>query len=147
MTKSSTSSSVPSDEPVSILDSLRSPTPSDLARMRRIPCNPPKGPKKVKGAVASEPQSVSPHDRVKQFPNDYLSVLCNKLFCTACRENLSLKKSVVTMHVQSAKNANGLERLSSKQKRERTIAEMHKKYCGICIIMLYLIKILWFFLE
>ena len=93
MTESSSSStSELNKESVSLLDRLRSPTPSDLARKRRIPCNPPKGTKKGKGTVASEPQNVSPHDRVKQFPDDHLSVVCGKLFCTACRENPSLLK-------------------------------------------------------
>ena len=125
---SSSSTTEHSEEPPSLLDRLRSPTPSDLARKRRIPCNPPKGTKKGRGTVASEPQNVSPHDRVKQFPDDHLGVVSGKLFCIACRENLSLKKSVVTMHVQSTKHTNGLERLASKEKRERTIAEMLKKY-------------------
>ena len=55
--------------------------------------------------LASEPQNVSPHDRVKQFPDDHLNMVSGKLFCSACRENLSLKKSIVTMHVQSTKHA------------------------------------------
>ena len=128
MAESSSSTTELNEEPPSLLDLLRSPTPSDLARKRRIPCNPPKGIKKGKGTVASEPQNVSPHDRVKRIPDDHLSVVCGKLFCSACRENLSLKRSIITMHVQSTKHASGLERLASKEKRERTIAEMLKKY-------------------
>ena len=77
MTESSSSStSELNKEPASLLDHLRSPTQPDLARKRRIPCNPPKGTKKGKGTVASEPQNVSPQDRVKQFPDDHLSVVC-----------------------------------------------------------------------
>ena len=82
---------------------------------------------------------MSPHDRVEQFPDDHFSVVCarGKLFCIACRENLSLKKSVVTIHVQPTKHANGLEHLASKEKRERTLAEMLIKqyyYTGIIMI-------------
>ena len=47
--------------------------------------------------TASTPKSVSPHNRVKAYPEERLTVSNNKLFCTACREELSLKKSVLEL--------------------------------------------------
>ena len=44
----------------SLLDKLKSPTVSCLARKRKVKSNPPSGKKKCKGAVASEPHSISP---------------------------------------------------------------------------------------
>ena len=60
----------------SLLDRLRCPSASDLARKRKIKTNPPSG---NKGAVASEPH-VSPSTRVR---DESLKVLSGKLFCNA----------------------------------------------------------------
>lgn len=49
-----------------------------------------------------------------------------KLFCSACREEVSTKKSIIDLHVKSAKHQKGKERISSKQKREQSIAEALK---------------------
>ena len=56
----------------SILDRLKSPTPSDLSRSRRIKTNPPKGVKRGKGRVTAEPSSVSASDRIREFPDEHL---------------------------------------------------------------------------
>ena len=69
-----------------------------------------------------EPRSVSASQRVSEFAGENLSVLSGKLFCNACRETLSVKKSVLIQHVKSVKHATGKERLESKQARERNIA-------------------------
>lgn len=56
---------------VSMLDRLRSPTPSDLARKRKVSSNkPPSGLKKGKGQVCSSPKNVSPGDRMKAYPGE-----------------------------------------------------------------------------
>ena len=65
----------------SILDILKSPQPSTLARKRFIRSNPPVGAKKSKGiALKSDPKSVSPLDRVKGFPDECLMVNFNQIF-------------------------------------------------------------------
>ena len=66
---------------------------------------PPKGVKKGKGAVTTDPKSVSAVDRVKSYPDEKLTVCRSKLFCTACREELALKKSVLESHISSQKQA------------------------------------------
>ena len=53
---------------------------------------PPTGKRRVRGERASEPKSVRPSQRVSEFPKEYLSISHSKLFCTACQEELSLKK-------------------------------------------------------
>ena len=83
--------------------------------------------KRSKGIVHHEPQSVSASQRVREFAGENLSVLSGKLFCSACRETLSVKKSVLIKHVKSVKHATGKERLVSKQARERNIADMLRK--------------------
>ncbi len=113
----------------SLLDRLKSPEPSHLARKRTITGNmPPVGKKRGKGATAGDPKSVSPAERVKAYPNEPLTVSNKKLFCSGCREQLSLKKSSIELHLKSLKHVKGKERLASKQRRQLDIAESLKRY-------------------
>ena len=79
---------------LSLLDKLRSPVPSELARKRKVSTNPPLiGQKRLKGGSACTVfKSVSPQDRVREFADDSLCVSAGKLFCRACREELSVKR-------------------------------------------------------
>ena len=45
-----------------------------------------------------------------------------KLFCTACREEIALKRSIISSHVRSSKHIQGKERLKHKETRERDLA-------------------------
>ena len=56
--------------------------------------NPAKSAKKSKATVHNEPK-ISPTVQIKEFPNEFLTVPNSKLFCSAGREPLSVKKSVV----------------------------------------------------
>lgn len=78
--------------------------------------------------MASEPTTVAASSRVKEFPGEYLSVRSGKLFCTACREPVSVKKSMINLHVKSSKHSSGVQRLQSKGARQKDIASMLKEY-------------------
>ena len=91
----------------SLLSCLCAPTPSELAQKRKVRANPPKGIKRGKGYVSTDPKSVSPEDRVKAYPSENLTVSIKNLFCTACREEVALKKSVIESHVSSQKHKRG----------------------------------------
>ena len=73
-------------EVVSLLDMLKAPKASDLARKRKVQSNPPVG---MKQSFA--PKSITPYDRVKEHPGEPLTVTTGTLFCSACREQLSVK--------------------------------------------------------
>lgn len=75
-----------------------------------------------------EPKSVTADQRVKDFPNEKLTVSSRKLFCSACREEVALKKSITEQHLKSEKHTRGKEKLASKEKREQDIAEALKLY-------------------
>ena len=111
----------------SLLDRLKCPASSELPRKRVMKKNPTKR-KRSRGAVAAEPLSISPRTRIKEFPDEKLSVASGKLFCTACRENVSLKKSVVLQHIKSVKHTNGKESIEKNELRERKISDMLKQY-------------------
>ena len=86
LSSSGPSSSETVDVP-NLLSRLKCPASSDLSRKRKLKSNPPKGLWSGKGSVAVEP-SIPPSTRVKEFPNEYLSVVSRKLFCQACRDLL-----------------------------------------------------------
>lgn len=51
-----------------------------------------------------------------------------KLFCNACRETLSVKRSTLSNHIKSTKHLDGKENLKRKEAREVSIATALKKY-------------------
>ena len=78
----------------SLLAKLRAPKPSELARKRKVATNYRRGGKRrcTTSSSSSEPKSVTPQQRVRQFPNEELVVSNRRLFCRACREEISLKQ-------------------------------------------------------
>ena len=109
----------------SILNKLRPPTISDLARKRKILVNiPPVGKRRSTTTVKKfDPKSVKPSDRVSEFPGEQLSQSAGRLFCKTCREDVAVKRSVVVNHIKSKKHEDGKKRLKRKELRERDIAE------------------------
>ena len=67
---------------------------SELGRKRKVDRNPPRGKRRSRGLGANDPKSITPQQRVATFSGEYLTVSNNKLFCSACREELSVKSSV-----------------------------------------------------
>ena len=72
----------------------------------------------------SDAKNVSLHDRVAQFPNENLTIREGKLFCSACKERVSTKKSILKNHIISKKENTGKEKLSKSKLRERSITEV-----------------------
>ena len=60
-----------------------------IARKRAIDRSPPKGKKLSRVEGVRAPKSVAPRQRAREFPNESLTVSNGKLFCQACREELS----------------------------------------------------------
>ena len=113
------STSVPS-----LLSVLCAPELSDLTRKRKTQSNPGKHKKvRTSSSTSSEPKSVKAVDRVRKYPNEQLNVSAGKLFCKACREELSLKSSSLSNHLKSQKNKDGKKRLENKEASERDIAK------------------------
>ena len=57
-----------------------------------------------------------------------LVVSGGRLFCNACREELSTKRSVIVSHIKSEKHANGKAKLTEKSVHEKDIAKALIKY-------------------
>ena len=70
---------------VSILEALKTPKASDLMRKSKVDCNPPpKGKRRAHGEGFSESKIVSPRERVREFPDECLTVTrkgARKLIC------------------------------------------------------------------
>ena len=108
---------------VSLLEKLKAPKHSDLTRKRAVDQNLPPKDKRSHGAQPTDPKSVSATQRVSEFSNENLTVSNSKMFCRACREELALKKNVISNHVHSAKHQAGKSRLVAKEAKEKDIAE------------------------
>lgn len=114
---------------VSLLDRLRPPTTADILRQRKTKTNkPPRGKHQCRGSLTSDPKGVSPSQRVREFDKESLTMSHGHLFCSACREQLSLKRSIIKNHIQSSKHQKSKQRLESKEARERDIADSLRKY-------------------
>ena len=115
--------------PISLLDKLRVPKLSDIALKRKMRTNPPPvGRRRSKHRCQSDPKSVTPSQRLREFSKEPFTTSHGKLFCSACREDLSLKFSVITNHIKSVKHTQGKEKLKVNEARERDIAEALKKH-------------------
>ena len=116
----------------SLLDRLKCPTKSDFCRKRKVQSLNPIAVKKrhQPGTLnPTDPKGVTAHSRVKEFPNEYLIVRNNKLFCSACREEIALKKSTITNHISSGeKHKKAKEASEKRQAREQNIAKLLKVY-------------------
>ena len=118
-----------SDNYRSFLEVLKVPQTSELTRKRKVDCNPPVGKKRSRGQGSSEPKSVTPKDRVNEFHDECLTISGNgKLFCSACREELSLRKNIITNHISCKKHKTSKEKLTTKEAREKDIANSLKAY-------------------
>ena len=113
----------------SLLEKLRCPQPAAIARKRKVTVNPPpRGKRRSAGRGNFDPKSVTPAQRVREFPNEQLSVSAGKLFCQACREEVSTKLSVLKGHVKTKKHADSVKRREAKEIRERDIAKSLKAH-------------------
>ena len=117
-----------SESSASILTQLRCPPASQLARKRRIKVNPPVGKRKGKGHVSANPKGITAGERVKSYPNDCLSARGSVLFCVACREEVALKKSVISLHIKSKKHERGKSRLEKRNRQEISIVDALKRF-------------------
>ena len=114
-----------------LLNCLRCPAASSLAHKRKISHNPIGGKKRSDRPTYTLRimRSVSPADRVDQYPGECLCVgQNNTLFCNACRQELSLKKSVISKHIQSGRHTAGKGRVLINEKFERTVAQSLESY-------------------
>ena len=107
----------------SLLSRLRSPQPAEISRKRKTVVNPPRGKRRSHGRSNFNPRSVAPAQRVKEFPEEPINVSAGKLFCKACKEELSTKLSVLKNHLKSKKHAEATKKLEKSDKRERDIAQ------------------------
>ncbi|PFX14310.1 DNA-directed primase/polymerase protein [Stylophora pistillata] len=99
------------------------PVPSSIARDRSLQST--SGKYKRRGN--SNTVKVPLHERVRQFPDENFIVREGKLFCNACRQILSTKKSVLKVHVSCKKHQDGKQKLKRSKLREQTIAEALKR--------------------
>ena len=124
--------------PLRFLSRLRTADPADILRPQKLKKNAAPvavGKKRshMAGRSAHNPESTSPYQRAREFPDENLTVSCGKLFCSGCREELGLKLTVIRLHIKSKKHQAGKERQQSNEAHERDIATSFAMYCDMRI--------------
>ena len=107
---------------------FRAPKCTELTRKRAIRHTVTPSPYKKKPSCTTDPKSVTPMQRVREFSNEELTQSAGKLFCNACLEELSLKLSIIKHHITSCKHVAGKEVLARRESRERDIAKSLESY-------------------
>ena len=68
----------------------------ETTRKRRVAQNVPHNGKRRKAPkCTTEPKNVTADQLVTEFPDEKLTVSSKKLFCSACKEEVALKKSII----------------------------------------------------
>ena len=113
----------------SLADRLKCATKSVLCGKIKVQTLNPAAVKKrhLPGTInPTDPETVSAESRIKEFPNESLIVRNEKLFCSACREEIALKKSTITNHISTGeKHKRAKETLEKRQAREQDIAKVY----------------------
>ena len=127
---SSTVSTCCSSSSSTMLDHLRTPTPSTLARKRKIGVNSalPKGKKRASGQalkVPYVPKGFTPSQRASEFPGEQLVVSAGKLFW--CNLLLLLQNGVFSL----LKNAFGEQQQSSLNDLVAATLMVQYNKCGL----------------
>ena len=112
------------EQVVKFCQSFRAPKRTELTQKRAIRHTP----YKKKPSCTTDPKSVTPMLRVREFSKEELTQSAGKLFCNACREELSLKLSIIKHHITSSKHVAGKETLARRESRERDIAKALESY-------------------
>lgn len=69
---------------------------------------------------------------VRQFPDECFTVDGGKLFCSACRIELGLKRSSLRRHVGTSRHLNAKARQKKSQQRQVTVLQSLKRYEERC---------------
>jgi len=127
-------------ELLSLLDILKAPTTSDLSRKQSIARNP-----LARNPLCGkkESQNIKPIQHVKEYKDEPFTVSTCKLFCKACREEISVSIATCKLfckacreeisvsienHLKSQKHHNSKQKIKQRAIREAGIAESLAKY-------------------
>ena len=117
-------------------DDVSHPAAAAIARDKAVPKNPSENPKKKRSSEKLL-KKISNSVRLLEFPNEYLERRDGNLFCGACKQWLSEKKSAVTAHIATKKHLDVkigkkkekshqqsmMESLDARDKAERPVGE------------------------
>ena len=81
--------------------------------------------------LSSDPKKVTAQQHIKEYNNEPFVLSAAKLFCSACREELNLKRSRVNNYTESLKHKGRKVKLPSKEKQEKDIANALQKHIKV----------------
>ena len=75
-----------------------------------------------------EPSSVRALDRVKSYPDECLESRQGRLFCRACKHDISVRKTAFITHLSSKKHKVNKTTLGKKIDRDKDVTEFVSDY-------------------
>lgn len=116
---------VSSDEETEETAGVSLPQPAAICRERKLPKNPSAQPQSRRCSEKTL-KKLSNSVRLTEFPNEYLERRDGKLFCEACRQWMSEKKSVLAAHITTDKHVKGKAERAKEQQRQLSFTESLK---------------------
>ena len=98
------------------------PQAAEISRPRKLPANQSATSQKRRCSESSL-KRLSNCVRIAEFPNEYLERRDGRLFCSACKQWLSEKKSAIASHVLTEKHAKGKEEQAKDKSKQMTYKE------------------------
>ena len=77
---------------------------------------------------ATKLKSVTADQRMRKFPREHLSADCGKLVCRVCHPEVSLKMSILKVHVHSESQKNGKDAHRMEEERQQMVKANFKQY-------------------
>ena len=77
---------------------------------------------------ATKLKSVTADQRMREFPHEHLSADCGKLVCRVCHTEVSLKMSILKVHVHSQRHKNGKDAHRMEEERQQMVKASFEQY-------------------
>ena len=117
-----------SDSTSTILSGLHVPRCSEIGHKWKMRVNPPSGKRHSHALGDNDPQTVSPLQRVSEFPDEQLAVVDGNLFCNGCCKELYIKSNSLKNHFKSGKHQVGKLKQAERHSEERDTVQSLQKH-------------------
>ena len=109
-------------------------TPAAIARKRSLQrtslskSSPDSKRTRIAHGSATKLKSVTANQRMREFPHEHLSADCGKLVCRICHTEVSLKMSILKVHVHSERHKNGKDAHRMEEERQQMVKASFEQY-------------------
>ena len=109
-------------------------TPAAIARKRSLQrtslskSSPDSKRTRIAHATATKLKSVTADQRMRECPHEHMSADCGKLVCRVCHTEVSLKMSILKVHVHAEHHKNGKDAHRMEEERQQMVKASFEQY-------------------